>query len=221
MRANMHANPEGLAPSIGSRPAAVFAGPDRTTDAGKDDLEIGRCASWLRSLIATGFLTTLLSAGLAFGWWPGFGDNGPVIGCAGVMLIGLATCWLIWRLPTEKGSVVVLTRYGVRDLRRDNEFLPWESIADVSAGRCGGHEVVVLKLCPALQRQRRCVNPGQDMRPAVRQADSDHIVVSPQGLSVSFETLLQTCRDFHAASEQRSASQQGGRDAGDFAARTS
>jgi hypothetical protein len=133
------------------------------------------------------------------------------------MLFGLTTCWLIWMLPTERGAVVVVTRYRIRDLRLDNEFLLRESIAEVSAGRCRRRDVVVLKLTPALQRQRCCIKSGQDMRLATLLPGVDHIVVSPKGLAISLDTLLQTCRDFHAASEQRSALQQGHRDGGGFA----
>jgi hypothetical protein len=56
--------------------------------AAQDDLEICRCASYLRSLIAIGFVMTFLSSSLAFGWWRGVGDYGteagPSVSCCSV-----------------------------------------------------------------------------------------------------------------------------------------
>lgn len=166
-----------------------------------EDLEISHSASRLGALIAVGFVMTLLSASLAFGWWAGIGEYQAEAGVAGVMLFGLATCCLIWMLPTERGPVVIVSRYGLRDLRIGNEFLLWDSIAEVSELECHGRRAVVLTLTPALQRQLSCIK-------AKCEAPRSHVVISPQGLATDFDTLLQACRTFHGASDAHAALQQ-------------
>lgn len=153
----------------------------------------------LRLLVAAGFATTLLSASFAFGWWGDIGAYDTAMGYLGVALFGPITIWLIWMLPTERGPVVILTPYGIRDLRIGNEFLLWHSIADVSAEQCRGHKVIVLTPTPALQRQLSCIRAA---------APNDRIVIRSEGLATDFDTLLRACRDCHAASSHAAASSQ-------------
>lgn len=195
----MHAHPEGLALAVadGSQSAAPAASIDASPD-----LEIGQCVTRLRLLVAAGFAMTLLSASLAFDWWDGIGDYDTAVGYVGVVVFGLVTCRLIWMLPSERGPVVIVTPYGIRDLRIGNEFLLWESIADVSAEECRGHKLIVLTPTPALQRQLCCIHA------ASRGAQADRIVIQSDGLMTDFDTLLNACRDCHAASDSRTALQQ-------------
>ena len=173
-------------------------------DPDEPDLEIGHRATRLAALIALGFASTLLSASLAFGMWGEFEGATPS-GCAGVIIFGAVTCRLIWMLPAERGPVVVVTRYGVRDLRIDNEFLLWDSIEKVSARQGRGHSAIVLTPTPALKQQRICACARRGMR---RKATADDVVISLDGLATDVDTLLRMCKAFHAASERGTASQQ-------------
>jgi len=146
-----------------------------------------------RLLVAAGFAMTLLSAGLAFDWWGEIAAHDTTIGYLGVALFGPITAWLICMLPAERGPVVIVTPFGIRDLRIGNEFLLWESIADVSAEECRGRKVVVLTPTPDLQRQLSCI------RAAKRSAQNERIVIHPEGLATDFDTLLRACRWCHAA----------------------
>lgn len=166
------------------------------------DLEIGQCSTRLRLLVAAGFAMTFFSASLAFDWWGGIGQYDVAMGYAGTAVFGSITCGLIWMLPGERRPVVIVTPYGIRDLRIGNEFLLWDSIADVSAGKCRGHDAIVLTPTPALRRQLAC------LRFASRAAEPDRIVIQSEGLTADFNTLLQACRDCHAASVPRTALQQ-------------
>lgn len=206
---SMHAHPEGLALAVadGSQSPAPAASIDASPD-----LEIGQSVTRLRLLVAAGFAMTLLSASLvsaslvspslAFDWWDGIGDYDTAVGYVGVVVFGLVTCRLIWMLPSERGPVVIVTPYGIRDRRIGNEFLLWESIADVSAEECRGHKLIVLTPTPALQRQLCCIHA------ASRGAQADRIVIQSDGLMTDFDTLLNACRDCHAASDSRTALQQ-------------
>ncbi|MBR0830621.1 hypothetical protein JQ596_34455 [Bradyrhizobium manausense] len=203
----MGAHSNGLAFAVAGRSRA---GAQAVELDASDDLEIGYSASRLGPLIVAGFVMTLLSASLAFGWWNGIGEHQAEAGVAGVMLFGLATCCLIWMLPTERGPVVIVSRYGLRDLRIGNEFLLWDSIAEVSGLECRGRRVIVLTLTPALQRQLSCIKAkcAAPRTHAECEAPHSHVVISPQGLATDFDTLLQACRAFHGASDPHTALQQ-------------
>lgn len=167
------------------------------------DLEINPCRTPLWPLVAAGFAMTMLSASLAFDLWEGLGNYDTMVGYAGVVVFGLVTCWLIWMLPpAERGPVVIVTPYGIRDLRIGNEFLLWDSIAEISAEDDRGHKMIVLTPTPALQRLLSCT------RTASRGAQADRILIRSEGLATDFDTLLRACRDCHAASHPRTALQQ-------------
>jgi hypothetical protein len=164
-----------------------------------DDLEVVRCKAGLRLLVAAGFLMTLASASLAFGWFDGIVNYDTEAGYAGVVLFGALTCLLIWMLPIGRGPVVVVTPFGIRDLRIGNEFLVWESIAEVSAGEKRGRRVILLRPTAALQRQLHCMRTAHVAR-------TECIVIDPDGLAIDFDTLMRACRACHAASRTGPAS---------------
>ncbi|WP_407119296.1 STM3941 family protein [Bradyrhizobium sp. LMG 9283] len=193
----MHAHHEGSVVAESQQPVASTVSIDASRD-----LEINRCVMQLRLLVAAGFAMTLLSASLAFDLWDGLGNYDTTVGYAGVVVFSLVTSWLIWMLPAERGAVVVLTPYGIRDLRIGNEFLLWESIAEISAEESRGHKAIVLTPSPALRRQL-CAIPT-----LARCAQDGRIVIRAEGLAIDFETLLRACRDRHAASSARTALQQ-------------
>ena len=185
---SMHAHPDGAAVADSGQSIAPAVSIDAS-----HDLEISQCVTRLRLLVAAGFVLTLLSASLAFDSWGDMAPYDTTIGYLGVALFGPVTAWLIWMLPAERGSVVILTHYGIRDLRIGNEFLLWDSIAEVSAEDYRGHKVIVLTPTPALQRQLSCI------RTAARGVENDRIVIRSEGLATDFDTLLRACRDCHAA----------------------
>jgi hypothetical protein len=206
---SMHAHPDGPMIAVAESPPSVA--PAVCIDAAHD-LEINQCATRLRLLVAAGFAMTLLSASLAFDWWDGLlgnglGDYDTTVGYAGVAVFGLITSRLIWLLPAERGSVVIVTSYGIRDLRIGNEFLLWESIAEVSAAERRGHRMIVLTPTPALQRQLCCIRAriGGKTGSKPGRVRDDRIVIRLDGLATDFETLLRACRDCHAASDSRTA----------------
>jgi hypothetical protein len=185
---------------------AVTDSPQLVTSTGcvdaSHDLEIGPCTTQTRLLVVAGFAMTLLSATLASGWWNAFGDYDTTVGSAGVVAFALMTVRLIWMLPAERGSVVILTPYGIRDLRIGNEFLLWDSIAEISAEERRGRKMIVLTPTPALQRQLCTI------RGLARCAQNGRIVIRLEGLATDFDTLLRACRDCHAASSPATALQQ-------------
>ena len=199
----MHAHHDRLTLAVADSPQSVA--PAACIDA-THDLEISPCTTQLRLLVAAGFALTLFSATLAFDWWDGLGDYDTTVGYAGVVLFGLVTGRLIWLLPAERGPVVIVTPYGIRDLRIGNEFLLWDSIAEVSTEEGRGHKAIVLTLTPALQRQLCTISTLVPRAQNERQ--NERIVIRSEGLATDFDTLLCACRDCHAASAARTALQQ-------------
>ncbi|RXT51514.1 STM3941 family protein [Bradyrhizobium betae] len=206
---SMHADPDGPVVAVAESPPSDA--PAVCVDVAHD-LEINQCATRLRLLVAVGFAMTLLSASLAFDWWDGLlgnglGDYDTTVGYAGVAVFGLVTSRLIWMLPAERGAVVIVTPCGIRDLRIGNEFLLWESIAEVSAEERRGHRMIVLTPTPALQRQLCWIRGkiGGKTRSKSGGVRDDRIVIRLDGLATDFETLLRACRDCHAANDSRTA----------------
>ena len=193
----MQTHPGGVALATGQSQSVA---PGLSIDA-SHDLEIGQCASRLRLrlLVAAGFAMTLLSASLAFDWWGDVGAYDTAMGYAGVAVFGPVTGWLIWMLPSRQGAVVIVTADGIRDLRIGNEFMLWDSIADVSTEESRGRKVIVLTPTPGLQRQLACI------RASSRGAQTDRVVIRSEGLATDFDTLLRACRDCHAAASSRTA----------------
>ena len=199
---SMHAGPDGIAITDNRPPIS----PGVCIDA-FHDLEVGQCVTRLQLLVAAGFAMTLLSASvvfkssLAFVWLGDIAAYDTAIGYLGVAVFGPVTALLIWMLPAERGPVVIVTLYGFRDLRIGNEFLLWDSIADVSAEERRGHKVIVLTPTSALQQQLSLIR-------ATRGTQSERIVIRPEGLATDFDTLLRACRDCHSASHQAAAGSQ-------------
>jgi hypothetical protein len=192
----MHAHRDGFMLAVVDSPQSAVR-----VDA-THDLEINSCTTRPRLLVAAGFAMTLLSAALTFDWWDGLGDHVATVGLVGVVMSSLVTIRLIWMLPTERGPVVIVTPYGIRDLRIGNEFLPWDSIAEISAEDDRGHKMIVLTPTLALQRQLSCI------RAASGGTKADGILIRSEGLATDFDTLLRACRDCHAVSHPRIALQQ-------------
>lgn len=95
-----------------------------------------------------------------------------------------------------------VSRYGIRDLRIANEFILWESVADVSACRLGRRSFVVLKLTPAVERRLFCVDTARALLTANRALGIDGVAISPAGLATDFDNLLKTCSAYFAAASE-------------------
>lgn len=166
-----------------------------------DDAEIGYCRSRLLPLIGLGTAMTLLSASMAVGWLP-FNDmdvSRRVMGDVGLALFGLATATCVWMQFAVKGPVVLVSNYGIRDLRIANEFILWDSVTEISACEHRGQKFVVLKITPALEQRLFCDGTARALLAANRTAGLDGIVIRPNGLDTDFSALLAACRAHYAA----------------------
>ncbi len=166
-----------------------------------DDVEIGYSRFRLLPLIVMAVVMTLLSASIAFQWFPyhGTGDYHLVIGYAGIACFGLATLKFVRAMFAAKGPVVFVSRYGIRDLRVANEFILWDSVLNVSACESRKQKFVVLALSPALEQRLFATRSGQAMLAANRALGVDGIAISGSGLATKFDALLRSCTAHHHA----------------------
>jgi len=166
-----------------------------------DDLEIGYCRFRLLPLIVMAAMMTLLSASIAFAWFPyrGAGDFHLVIGYAGIAFFGLATLKLTRAMFAARGPVVFVSRYGIRDLRVADEFILWDTVLNVSACESRKQKFVVLTLSPALEQRLFATRSGQEMLAANRALGVDGIAISGNGLATEFDALLRGCTAHHYA----------------------
>jgi hypothetical protein len=166
-----------------------------------DDVEIGYSRFRLLPVIVMTAAMTLLSASIAFQWFPyqSLGGYHLVIGYAGVAFFGLATLKFVRTMFAAKGPVVFVSRYGVRDMRVANEFILWDSVVNVSACESRKQKFVVLALSPALEQRLFATRSGQAMLAANRTLGLDGIAISGSGLATEFDALLRSCTTHHNA----------------------
>jgi hypothetical protein len=176
-----------------------------------DDIEIGY-SSW-RFLPPIGFALAMmfLSTAFALDWVVGGHDFvRRMVGYAGVACFGLVTAKFVWALPKVRAPVLSVNRYGIRDLRIANEFILWESVADVSACRLGRQSFVAFKLKPAVERRLFCVDTARALLTANRALGIDGVAISRAGLAMDFDNLLKTCSAYFAAASHSAAPAQHG-----------
>jgi hypothetical protein len=175
-----------------------------------DEVEIGYSSSRMLLLVALASMMTLLSASIAFDW---FGNGGlsrydALAGRAGLVVFGAATCRLIWLLSAARGPVLLIGRYGIRDLRVANEFMLWDSMAEVSTCEYRRRKYIVLKITPALEQQLFISKAMQAMLHANRAMGLDGIAVSAGGLTADFEKLFDACAAYHMAARRAGAARE-------------
>jgi len=175
-----------------------------------DEVEIGCSSSRTLLLGALASTMTLLSASIAFDW---FGDGGldryhALAGYVGLIVFGAATCRLIWLLLPARGPVLLIGRYGIRDLRVANEFILWDSIVEVSTCEYRRRKFIVLKITPALEQQLFVSKARQAMLHANRAMGLDGIAISAGGLTADFGSLFDACTAYHMAAKRAGAARE-------------
>jgi hypothetical protein len=171
-----------------------------------DEVEIGYSSSRMLPLATLAATIMLLSASAAFDW---LGDGGlgryqALAGYAGLVVFGAATCRLIWLLSAARGPVLLIGRYGIRDLRVANEFILWDSIAEVSTCEYRRRKFIVLKITPALE-QLFTAKAMQAMLHDNRAMGLDGIAISAGGLTADFGSLFDACTAYHMAAKRAGA----------------
>jgi hypothetical protein len=169
-----------------------------------DDVEIGCSSSRMLPLVVLAATMTLRSASIGFDWFgfSGIGRSHALVGCAGLAVFAVATSRPGWLLSVAKRPVLLIGRYGIRDLRVANEFIPRDSITNVSTCEYRRRKFVALKITPALERQRFATRSRGAVLNANTVMGVDGVAISSSGLTADFDTLLDFCTACHAAAKQ-------------------
>lgn len=165
-----------------------------------DELAIGYSAWRLLELVALGIIMTSLCGAIVF-LIPVRSVIQLVVGYAGVLFFGAATCTAVWKLLTAKGPVLFINRTGICDLRIADQWIVWEAVTEVRVTKVRSQKFVVLRVSPALEELLFATTFRRMMQAANRALVVDGVVISPTGLSINADRLFEACRRFRAASQ--------------------
>jgi hypothetical protein len=163
-----------------------------------DELAIGYSTWRLLELVGLGIIMTLLCGAVVF-LIPVKGVLQLVVGYAGIVFFGAATCTAVWKLVTAKAPVLFINRTGIRDLRIADQWIVWDAVTDLRITRVRSQKFVVLKVSPALEELLFASIFKRMMQGANRALSVDGIVISPTGLSIRADALFEACRFYRAA----------------------
>jgi len=164
-----------------------------------EELAIGYSTWRLLELVGLGIVMTSLCGAIVF-MIPVKGVLQQIVGYAGVAFFGAATCTAVWKLLTANGPVLFINRTGIRDERIADQWIVWEAVTDVCIARVRSQKFVVLKVSPALEELLFATISKKMMQAANRALSVDGVVISPTGLSIKADALLDACCCYRAAS---------------------
>jgi len=111
-------------------------------------------------------------------------------GVVGALFFGACTLVIFWRGLTTSGPVVTLSATGIHDRRLAAREIPWEAIRDISTWALQGQKVMVLAVDPAVEATLGLSTIGRLSRGPNRSLGADGLCISAQGLTASYEQLL-------------------------------
>ncbi|PDT73710.1 hypothetical protein CO675_29355 [Bradyrhizobium sp. C9] len=166
------------------------------------DVEIG-ISYWktLGLLVASAALWLMTSAAL-FGWLPfeAPANASAAAGYCGFMLFGLCTCMFTSQLLSPNRTVLVISRYGIRDLRATSfNLIAWQSVEAIDTWRSRSSTYLVLKLTPAAKDRFAAASLLQAAMAANKILGLDGIPIRASMLTVSPGELLDICKTYLAA----------------------
>ena len=179
-------------------------------------------------MVGASAMMAALSAAVAFHYLPNVRPGSLVefVGYAGVLFFGLGTLLLIWQYFRLRGPVLTLTPDGIRDSRLSAQAIPWKAVSSVSAwdiSMAAGKSAAAAVPAPLPVHGTRAVANSRTvvlavdadtenrivrtrlakwMRNANRGFGADGLAISPLGLAIGFDELLDTCRAYWQAAQQ-------------------
>ena len=158
-------------------------------------VEIKQSPLRMLGLIAIGIVLTALCSGIAFHLFPDLHASlyQEFMAYVGVIFFGLCTIIGLWRLLSVSGPVVTITPEGIRDTRVAAEVIPWSAITGISTWQYRGQKIMVLAVDPATESGLTLTRIARWSRGANRALGADGLCITAAGLSINYDTLLQTC----------------------------
>ena len=157
-------------------------------------------------LLAVGVLMTLVCLAVVLGWIDGRTPDVVTLAACwlGVLLFGLGTAVIAWRLATiGAGPVVTLSPEGIRDIRIAPETIPWSAVRGIGSRRVQGQAFIVLDVDPGAALT---LSPAvRWTRGANRAIGAGGLWISANELNTGHAALLAQCQAYWDAAQGRPA----------------
>jgi hypothetical protein len=141
-------------------------------------------------LLGIGMMALSISIGLPLQAFGSVGVLERAVGVVGGLFFGACTLLILGRALTNSGPVVTLTRSGIRDKRLAAGEIPWSAIRGISTWALHGQKVMVLAVDPVVEATIGLSRIARMSRVANRSLGADGLCISAQGLTTSYEQLL-------------------------------
>ena len=115
-----------------------------------------------------------------------------VIGSLSILFFGAMTGLIVWRLLTQRGTVITLTPQGFHDIRVTKSAVPWNAVEAVSVWSSQGQASVIVKLKPGEEQKLELTTIARMTRKANAALGADGLALTAQGTKISHDALLST-----------------------------
>jgi hypothetical protein len=113
-----------------------------------------------------------------------------VIGYVSIAFFGPVTALIVWRLLTQRGTVITLSPAGLRDVRVSPDIVPWPTIANISTWQHSGQSVMIVALLPGEEAKLRLTLIARLSRRANAKLGADGLAVAAQGTKIGHDALM-------------------------------
>jgi len=163
---------------------------------GTDVVEIKTSAPRTLGLVLLSMLLTAFCAAIALDALPGERVDifNRALGIVGVLFFGGGTAAWLWRLRRSRGTVLTISREGIRDTRIAPETIPWSAVRKVSTWEYSGQRILVLDVDPAVERTLHLSAIARWTRSANRKLGADGLCIATHGLKINYDELFELVR---------------------------
>ena len=103
---------------------------------------------------------------------------------------GPVTALLLWRLMTQRGTVITLSPDGLCDIRVSPDVVPWTAIKSLATWQHSGQKVLIVALMPGEEEKLKLTTLARMTRSANSKLGADGLAVTAHGTKIAHEDLL-------------------------------
>lgn len=112
-------------------------------------------------------------------------------GYASMAFFGAITALTVWRLVTQRGTVITLSPEGFRDIRVSADIVPWQAVASLKTWQSSGQNIMVIELHPGEEAKLKLTAIARMSRGANTKLGADGLSVAAQGTKIGHEALME------------------------------
>jgi hypothetical protein len=113
-------------------------------------------------------------------------------GWAALVFFGAITLLIVWRLFTQRGTVVTLSPMGLTDIRVSLDVVAWPAVDRISTWSHSGQRIMIVALKPGEEAKLKLSTIARLTRGANAKLGADGLAVTAQGLKIGYDDLLST-----------------------------